>query len=155
MEDFSIGQTLVQIPEIVPERDLPAPSNLHAEASPMGITVTWDRPFGTTEFNVRHRPEGVLEWTTYPAKMNRTDTVLPKAGLQYEYQVQSCFGDRCGDWTEESAIAVSGRDTAPPPTNIKTRPTKLGFIVEWSPPQTDWNITSYEIRWTVSQGRES
>lgn len=124
--------------------DLAPPSNIRASATPMGTKVTWDRRYGITEFQVRQRPENGT-WMMKPSGMNRSDTVFSEAGIQCEYQVRSCYGNTCGPWPEEVAIAISDRDTAPHPINIKTAPTRLGFNVTWEPPEGNWNISSWEI----------
>ncbi|KAF7191961.1 hypothetical protein HII31_06606 [Pseudocercospora fuligena] len=148
IENFSLGEIPIQVPDSVPERDLPAPTNLVATSSPMGIKVTWDRHFGLTEGKIRQRCDGEQDWRVAFARTNRWDTILPEAGIRCEYQVKSCYGNSCGDFTQDVVSAVSDRDTPPPPTNIKTTPTKLGFRVAWSPPETHWNISSYAIKYT-------
>ncbi|KAF2207741.1 carbohydrate esterase family 3 protein, partial [Cercospora zeae-maydis SCOH1-5] len=147
IDHFSIGHQPVQIPSTWTDRAIDPPSNLKASGSPMGITVTWDRPFGVPQFNVRRR-SGDEGWTVeYGVGMNRTDTILPRAGIQYEYQVRSCLGLRCSKWSSESVTAISDRRTSPPPENVRTTPTPLGFEVEWSPPEdaNSWNITQYDV----------
>lgn len=149
IEDFSIGQQPVPIPETWTERAVEPPTNVKAASTSMGIKATWDRPWGITDFHVRRRTGG-QEWIIdYGVKANRTDTVLPEAGIEYEYQVRSCLGRRCGDWSSEYASARSGRNTGPPPETVITSPTELGFHVSWSPPHeheaAKWNITQYDV----------
>ncbi|KAM3423883.1 hypothetical protein BST61_g1279 [Cercospora zeina] len=150
IDHFSIGEQPVQIPSTWTDRAVDAPTNIKASTSSMGITVTWDRPFGISDFNVRRR-SGQEDWTTeFGVKTNRTDTILPRAGIRYEYQVRSCLGLRCGNWSSESVTAVSDRRTSPPPRNVRTMPTALGFEVSWSSPEdaAKWNITQYDVFFT-------
>ncbi|CAK1360755.1 unnamed protein product [Cercospora beticola] len=147
IDHYAIGQQPVQIPDTWTDRAVDPPTNIKAFGSSMGITVTWDRPFGIPDFNVRRR-SGDEDWITeYGVGMNRSDTILPHAGIQYEYQVRSCLGQRCGEWSSESVTAVSDRRTGPPPRNVRTKPTALGFEVSWSPPKDadEWNITQYDV----------
>ncbi|KAI5358068.1 Putative fibronectin type III, immunoglobulin-like, SGNH hydrolase-type esterase [Septoria linicola] len=146
IEHFSVGQEPIPIPSTWTERPVVPPTNVRASSSPMGIKLTWDRPLGITDFHVRRRTSDE-EWImNYKVQANRTETILPRAGIQYEYQVRSCLGRRCGDWTE-SVSAVSDRSTSPPPENVLITPTDLGFHVTWSPPKDAerWNIKQYDI----------
>ena len=147
IKDFSIGSQPVRIPEVWTERAVDPPMNVKAASTSMGIKATWDRPWGITDFHVRRR-SGDGEWIMdYGVKANRTDTILPIAGIQYEYQVRSCMGRRCGDWSSDYASAVSDRTTGPPPETVRTSATALGFHVSWEPPKeaAKWNITQYDV----------
>lgn len=98
-----------------------------------------------TSYNVRWQIEG-QGWNEQRVITNRFDSITSTAGVVYNYQVCSCHGDRCSRYSE-IVTAVSNRDTAPPPTNIRTVSLDGAFLLEWSPPEDSrkWNITQYEL----------
>ena len=148
VEQLSIGRPpLVQIPPLdsLPTRTMPPPENIVAKGAPMGIQLTWDRKYGITIYEAAWRKQGTTAWEAYKQFRNMTTTVLPEAGLTYEYRLRACYGYDCSDEWSEIISATSERTTAPPPSDIRTRATATGFDISWSPPAGSWNISQYEI----------
>lgn len=147
VDNFSLGHAPLKIPALMPaNREYHSPSNLKAEGFSMGVKVTWDHNYGMTSYMVKWKTEGQKEWTEQPVTTNRMDSITATSGIKYQYQVCSCHGDRCSRYSKV-VEAVSDRNTALPPTSIRTVSLDGAFTMDWSPPEgsNNWNITEYEL----------
>ncbi|MFF0204433.1 fibronectin type III domain-containing protein [Streptomyces sp. NPDC005017] len=160
-KDFGFGASAMDAPATVPARLTPAfPTNVRAASTPLGVTVTWDPVYGAVDYDVRSRIAGQTAWSQGKAFSNRTDTTWTVDGIGWEYQVRANMGCRwptdprephgCTQTTSGWSGTVSATahpQTAPPPTDIASRPSATGVDVAWTPPtgpHTD-TIDRYEI----------
>ena len=145
-EGWGIGSFVPDVPENVPARRTPVPSNVKAEANPSGITVTWDKVYGARGYTVRSRVVG-FAWTESTPPANRLDTSWTADGWQWEYQVRTINAtDGESDWSPV-VTAVAHPQTAAAPGGIVSHATATGVDVAWSAatgPYTD-TIDRYQI----------
>ncbi|MCP2168485.1 Fibronectin type III domain-containing protein [Goodfellowiella coeruleoviolacea] len=142
-DKYGLGEDRGPVPPgQLPVRPTPAPTNLKAVSSPLGVTVTWDPVYGAFGYDVRSRIAGQTTWSEGRTNTNRTDTTWTVDGIQWEYQVRTVGGDDVkGPWTE-TVSAVAHPQTAPPPQNIISRPVDRNSIeVEITPPTGPYTDT--------------
>ncbi|KAL2021855.1 hypothetical protein VTK56DRAFT_6450 [Thermocarpiscus australiensis] len=133
---FSLGRCELVIPEHIPPRPLPTPTNLKAVSTPGGIVVTWDAVYGAYGYDLRARLAGSPDWSTNcSVTCNRYDTRYCVAGQVWEHQVRTSGGDSAKSPWSKVVSAVANPETAPGPRNIITHATPTGFTATWDPPQ--------------------
>nr|POE46749.1 hypothetical protein CFP56_70981 [Quercus suber] len=147
LKDYGIGRSPLSIPSNIPKRHLPVPSNVLAEGAPMGVKVTWDAVYGAMFYEVRHRQKGSEHWQDSKVGSNRYDTVYPSPGETWEYQVRAGYAEQHGEWSH-TVHAISKRETAPAPPNVKVHATAKGFDITWGDElEKSWEVDRYEIIW--------
>lgn len=146
VDNYGIGNESLRIPVAMPvNRHFVVPKNVKAQASSVGVKVTWDHAFGMTSYKIKWRLKGGF-WNEQIVEMPRLDTITETPGISYEYKVRACHGARCSRFSEV-VEAMSDRYTAPPPKDFKMVSLDSAFQVSWSPPDdiSKWNLTMYEI----------
>ncbi|GMG05367.1 unnamed protein product [Aspergillus oryzae] len=113
VKDFRIGSSALSIPNDVPARPLPVPSNFKVFTSPGGVTATWD-------------PGSVSS--------NRWDATWPIDGWEYEVQVRASAGDTIKRAWTTTLTATAHPQTAEAPQNVIVSATTTGFDISWDPP---------------------
>ncbi|KAL2257719.1 hypothetical protein VTK26DRAFT_9261 [Humicola hyalothermophila] len=138
---FSLGRGELAIPDRIPPRPLPTPTNFTAVSAPSGIVVTWDRVYGAYGYDLRirllshHSGSGAGDWQVWRVPSNRYDTRYCVRGQVWEYQVRASAGDGAKSAWSGVVSAVADPATAPGPRDIVTRATAGGFVAEWKPPR--------------------
>ena len=145
---FQLGSGPLAVPDSVPQRNLPAPSNLNAVSLPLGVAISWDKVYGATSYYLESRVKGVTDFEEdpkYPTGSATTQyTTWTVDGIEWEYRVRSSYGDTKSAWTG-IASAVAHPETAPGPRNIVVQPGGTGFDIFWDPPEGSYNIDRYEL----------
>ncbi len=140
-DSYGLGASVPAVPAQVPTRPTPVPSNVTAESSPLGVTVTWDPVFGALGYTIRVRAGGAADWNEVQLAANRYDTTWTTDGQQWEYQVRTWNGDaRTSDWSA-TVSATAHPQTAPPPGDIATHGTPTGVDVTWTAPTGPYTDT--------------
>jgi hypothetical protein len=142
-DQYALGFTVPDVPASadIPARPTPVPSNVNAQPSPEGVTVTWNAVFGALGYGVRYRLVGLPAWNESRASANRFDTTWTTDGQQWEYQVRTDNGDQLkSDWSA-TATATAHPQTAPPPVGIVTHATATGVDVTWGQPTGNYTST--------------
>ncbi|KAK4187349.1 receptor-type tyrosine-protein phosphatase F [Podospora australis] len=138
VNEFGVGQTELSIPEPIPSRNFSPITNFKAEATPGGIVVTWDPVYGAYEYDVSilcKRGVGGDHGNLVGTQTNRYDTRFCQTGEEWTYWVRArCGNVTASSWTEP-AVVIANPQTAPPPINIRTHPTKEGYTISWDPPE--------------------
>jgi lysophospholipase L1-like esterase len=95
---FGIGGRFAPIPSVAENRT-PGGTTLRAQATPAGITLSWDPVFGASGFRIYERDAGVGQpFQTLPLAIPATGWTDGSArpGHRYEYEVQPLHGDQAG-----------------------------------------------------------
>ena len=112
-------------------------------------TVTWSKPdtdLEITGYELRWRQASDTAWNQVrelaPTTTEYTITKL-QAGTEYEVQVRAVFATDVGAWSQSITVT-----TEPDPTPVVSGISGLTIVtIEWSEPDTDLEITGYELRW--------
>jgi hypothetical protein len=144
---FSLGRNPLEIPEHIPPRPLPTPTQFKAVAAPNGIVVTWDAVYGAYGYDLEHRLVGEEAWDISHIDCNRYDRQRLRKGQTLECRVRTSGGDTLKSPWSSISSAVANPETAPPPTNIVTHATATGFTISWDtpPPPFAGEIDRYGI----------
>jgi hypothetical protein len=127
-----------------------------AESGRPALSVSWTKPqspLPILRYDVRYRVSSAIRWTTVPVTGSTTTTltnVVP--GRRYDVQVRAVSQSGNGAY---STAATQVLNTVPSAVTIPSvaqavtsgSPT---FTVSWSKPRSDLPITSYDIRYKVS-----
>lgn len=130
---FFIGRSELAIPEDIPPRPLPTPSNIKAVSGLCGIVVTWDAVYGAFAYDLRKRAANLPSWDSCRVACNRYDSQHTDRWT-WEYQVRASGGDRVKSPWSSVVSAVANPQTAQPPSSIVTHATPTGLTVSWIPP---------------------
>ncbi|KFX92786.1 hypothetical protein O988_07127 [Pseudogymnoascus sp. VKM F-3808] len=131
---YGIGLNTLDIPSSVEGRKSTAPpTNIKSEDSPYGITITWDKVYGTRKYGVRSRYKGLPDWEESSTLTNRLDNTWVIKGSNYEYQIRIDNEiDGQSPWSA-TVDAIADPKTIRGPKVINTLPTLAGADVSWSP----------------------
>ncbi|KAB8217239.1 hypothetical protein BDV33DRAFT_232960 [Aspergillus novoparasiticus] len=145
VKDFRIGSSALSIPNDVPARPLPVPSNFKVFTSPGGVTATWDPVYGAYNYDVRSKIKGgIPNFSSGSVSSNRWDATWPIDGWEYEVQVRASAGDTIkGDWTT-TLTATAHPQTAEAPQNVIVSATTTGFDISWDPPTGSYSDSVIE-----------
>ena len=113
-------------------------------------TVTWSEPdtdLKITGYELRWRQASDTAWNQVrnlaPTTKEYTITKL-QPGTEYEVQVRAVFATDVGAWSQSITVTTE----APDPTPVVSGISGLTIVkIEWSEPDTDLEITGYELRW--------
>jgi lysophospholipase L1-like esterase len=152
-------------------RPLATPSRLTYDGTYEGVTVTWQRSYGATSYNILYRSclnyngscagygfSTWSDWTSSITTFERWDLSWQFAGEPYTdhiYQVKvaACYGDQnsgvCTPYSDVvqgmPAPTVSGSPTGVAVYPIKSATDgKSGFIVNWNAPTGAYSDSIYE-----------
>ncbi|KAF7191971.1 hypothetical protein HII31_06616 [Pseudocercospora fuligena] len=109
VQGFGIGSEPLRIPSTVHERATPAPVILRAVGNAAGATLSWDRIYGITEYEVSSRIEG-QGWTSRMLTSNRSDIISSATGIKVDFRLRSCYG-QCGEWSD-TVSTITGTSRA-------------------------------------------
>ncbi|CZT15047.1 uncharacterized protein RCC_12037 [Ramularia collo-cygni] len=147
---LGIGDKPLEVPDNIPPRQPPAPSNIQVSSSDQGVTATWDKVYGAYEYDVEYTVNGTTSDNSSPktVQSNRWDTRWAMDGWIYRIRIRSSAGNRKGDWTDWSTSTARPR-TAAAPSNVVARSTDSGIDVSWTGSTGPYSntITQYDIYW--------
>ncbi|KAH9237111.1 hypothetical protein K456DRAFT_1748240 [Colletotrichum gloeosporioides 23] len=111
VSEFGIGTKELVIPQKVPERPTPVPTNVTAVAQQHTIIVTWDYVYGALGYDVRCRYIKTSEWEIWRKDKNRHDTMGVEDGVEYQYQVRTNNGlmrgkDVLSEWSPVVSVVA-------------------------------------------------
>lgn len=112
------------------------PSNIRAVGAPIGVKITWDQVYESNAYDVRSRIAGASEWTEGRAGANRYDQTFTVAGIKWEFQIRSSYGEPSqggakGAWSGVIS-ATADRSTPSPPKDIRTSSdSSTSLAVSW------------------------
>ena len=114
-------------------------------------TVTWSKPdtdLEITGYELRWRQASDTAWNQVrelaPTTTEYTITEL-QAGTEYEVQVRAVFATDVGAWSQSITVTT---EAAPDPTpDVSGIPGLTIVTITWIEPDTDLEITGYELRW--------
>jgi len=144
---FQLGSSPITIPNNIPARPLPIPTNFNVVTSPGGILATWDAIYGAYGYDIRSRINNITDWSIGSVGSNRYDGTWTVDGFTYDIQVRVSCGDQLkGDWTVIGS-AVAHPQTAAGPSNVVVESTATGFDITWDLPPGPYtgSITEYNI----------
>ena len=124
----------------------PAPYNLSANNDGLGTATFYWSSTASTNFNVRYRPEGSVDWITIP-DVGTTSVSIPDVQLctPYEFQVEGiCDGETSGFGTSHT-FTSEGCCTAPAGI-VATAMDSNTVDVAW---ETVLVATGYEIQYAL------
>ncbi|PYH32825.1 uncharacterized protein BO87DRAFT_311650 [Aspergillus neoniger CBS 115656] len=155
VNDFKIGSSPLSVPDSIPARPLPVPSNFQVFSSATGVTATWDSVYGAYSYDVSSRIQGgITDFSAGSVSAARWDSTWPEDGWVYEVKVRASAGDNIkGDWTSVLS-ATAHPQTAAAPRNVVVKPTSSGFDISWDPPTgayTDSIIEYNVLYWDKSE----
>lgn len=144
---FKYGKGPLVIPNPVPTRPLPIPSNFRVFSSPGGVTATWDPVYGSRGYEVQTRLHSASNFSTGHVQTNRYDQGWPLKNGTYDIMVRASYGNTAqGQWTALGS-AVAQPQTAPAPQNVMVHGTDTGVTITWDPPVGPFanNIIEYVV----------
>ncbi|OOF94226.1 hypothetical protein ASPCADRAFT_51803, partial [Aspergillus carbonarius ITEM 5010] len=155
VNDFKLGSSPLSIPDDIPARPLPVPSNFQVVSSATGVTATWDPVYGAYSYDVSSRIQGgITDFSSGSVNSARWDSTWPIDGWVYEVQVRASAGNNIkGDWTTVLS-ATAHPQTAAAPQNVLVGATATGFDISWDPPTgayTDSIVEYNVLYWDKSE----
>ena len=148
-------------------RPLSVPTNVVFDGTNEGVTVTWNRVYGSTGYNIQWREAPISTgvwgpWNSTTTSAERWDlswqfTDEPYTTNEYQVQVAAAYGDSTNGYSTAYSAPVQGIPAprvSTSPTNVSVTPIAGGFNVSWSAPQplnaASASIYEYDV-WMADQ----
>ncbi|MFE6699222.1 GDSL-type esterase/lipase family protein [Streptomyces sp. NPDC057718] len=139
-KDFRIGRTVPADPIAVPDRPTAVPAGLAFDGTQQGVTVTWDKVFGSHSYEVQWRDldDADTNWQNVSPgpSTNRFDlswqfTNQPHTGHRYEARVRASAGDDTKSAWSSPVSGTAHPTTAAPPESVTVTPGAGSLDVTW------------------------
>jgi hypothetical protein len=123
-----------------------------SELTSGAINVSWDAVAGATRYQVKYRIDGTSDPYTVAGDTDLTTLQVTGLTIGTTYQFVVVATDGINTSFNSDPVTASPRSAPGTPTNVSATALAAAIEVSWSAPASGDAPTSYEVRWSATNG---